>query len=109
MPNPTVETIRYVTATVFNMNMKDFNECRERKFAHARQIAMYLSRKLTPKSYPQIGKVFKRDHTTIIYGVEAVEKPMTNGDLKMIGTVQRVKEELEARGYTCAMRDWIIV
>ena len=39
----------------------------------ARQLAMYLIRKLTNLSLPDIGKEFKRDHTTVLHGIKKVE------------------------------------
>jgi chromosomal replication initiator protein len=48
---------------------------RSRKHAWPRQVAMYLSRSLTDKSYPNIGLRFGgRDHTTVIHAFHAVEK-----------------------------------
>lgn len=41
--------------------------------AKARQAAMYLARVKTGKSYPQIGRVFGRHHTTVMDAVRAVE------------------------------------
>ncbi len=42
--------------------------------AEARQVAMYLVRKLTNMSLPDIGKEFGRDHTTILHGINKIEK-----------------------------------
>ena len=39
-----------------------------------RHIAAYLARKLTQNSLPDIGRVMDRDHTTILYAVEKVER-----------------------------------
>ena len=50
---------------------------RSRNIVWPRQIAMYLARTLTEESYPTIGKKFGgRDHTTIMHGVETVERKM---------------------------------
>ncbi len=46
---------------------------RARKVARPRQVAMYLAKKLTPKSLPEIGRSFgNRDHTTVIHAVRTV-------------------------------------
>ena len=42
--------------------------------AHARQVAMYLSRKLTKSSFPEIGQKFNKDHSTVISAVRKVEQ-----------------------------------
>lgn len=47
---------------------------RSRRFARPRQIAMYLARSLTGRSYPEIAVSFGRDHTTVMHAVEAVER-----------------------------------
>lgn len=45
---------------------------RARKIARPRQIAMYLARKYTLASYPDIGKRFYRDHTTIVHACRKI-------------------------------------
>ncbi len=48
---------------------------RARDVARPRQVAMYLSKQLTPKSLPDIGRRFGgRDHTTVIHAVKQIEK-----------------------------------
>lgn len=51
--------------------------------AEARQIAMYLIRKLTNLSLPDIGKEFARDHSTVLYAIRKVEVALKNGDTTM--------------------------
>ena len=46
----------------------------------ARQVAIYLIRKLTNLSTPDIGKEFGKDHTTILYSIKKVESALTGGD-----------------------------
>ena len=53
---------------------------RNRGVAEARQIAMYLIRKLTNFSLPDIGKEFARDHTTVLHAIRKVEMDLKNGD-----------------------------
>ena len=48
---------------------------RAREVARPRQVAMYLSKQLTPKSLPDIGRRFGgRDHTTVIHAVKQIEQ-----------------------------------
>ena len=48
---------------------------RAREVARPRQVAMYLSKQLTPRSLPDIGRRFGgRDHTTVIHAVQQIEK-----------------------------------
>jgi chromosomal replication initiator protein len=61
-----------------------------RTIARPRQIAMYLSKQLTPRSLPEIGRRFGgRDHTTIMHGVRKIEELMAtdsqlSDDLQML-------------------------
>ena len=48
--------------------------------AEARQVAIYLIRKLTNLSTPDIGKEFNRDHSTILHSINKVEATLKNGD-----------------------------
>lgn len=45
-------------------------KCRTRPLVEARQIAFYLMRKLTGLTLKQIGEIFGRDHSTVIYGID---------------------------------------
>ncbi len=47
---------------------------RSKKVARSRQIAMYLSRKETQASLPQLGHAFGRDHTTILHGCKKIDQ-----------------------------------
>ena len=46
--------------------------------AEARQVAMYLVRKLTNMSFPDVGREFGRDHSTVIHGINKVEKMLAD-------------------------------
>ena len=47
---------------------------RTQKVAVPRQLAMYLCRRLTRASYPQIGELFGRDHSTVMHATDATER-----------------------------------
>ena len=48
---------------------------RSRPLARPRQIAMYLAKKMTSRSLPEIGRRFaNRDHTTVIHSVKTIER-----------------------------------
>lgn len=68
---------------------------RSRQFAHPRQIAMYLSSELTPKSLPDIGRRFSRDHTTVIHAIRAVQKRMLE-DAEIEADIKALRERLAA-------------
>ena len=54
---------------------------RSRPLARPRQVAMYLAKKLTSRSLPEIGRKFSnRDHTTVIHAVKTIEKLTESND-----------------------------
>lgn len=68
--------IAEATARYFEVDLDDiYGERKLIKISHPRQVAMYLSKKLTIRSRVEIGKEFGgRDHTTVIHAIKAVEK-----------------------------------
>ena len=60
-----------------------------------RQIAMYLSKQLTPRSLPEIGRRFGgRDHTTIMHGVRKIEELMST-DSQLSDDLQLLRRLLQ--------------
>lgn len=49
------------------------SERRERRAVQARHAAMWLAREMSGYSYPAIGRAFRRDHTSVLYGVARTE------------------------------------
>ncbi|NDF13019.1 MAG: chromosomal replication initiator protein DnaA [Proteobacteria bacterium] len=74
----TVEDIKKAVADHCNVRLADMHsERRARYIARPRQMAMYLSKKLTPHSLPEIGRKFGgRDHTTVMHAVRKIEELM---------------------------------
>ena len=72
----TLEEIQKKVTEYYNLRIADMHSVRRTKaIARPRQIAMYLSKKLTTRSYPEIGKSFGgRDHTTVMHAVKTIEK-----------------------------------
>lgn len=71
-----VEEIQKSTTGYFNISLTDLlSDKKTRKFSYPRQMAMYLTRKLTDLSFKEIGKAFgNKDHSTIIHAVKRIEK-----------------------------------
>jgi hypothetical protein len=70
-----IAEIQRATATEFGLTRDDLlGPGLARRHAWPRQVAMALSRELTNQSYPQIGRNFGRDHTTVLRGIRQVEK-----------------------------------
>jgi chromosomal replication initiator protein len=93
----TVEEIQRKVATHFNLRINDMlSPRRARAVARPRQIAMYLSKTLTSKSLPDIGRRFGgRDHTTVIHAVRTIEK-LKETDAQIAEDVELLRRMLEA-------------
>ncbi len=73
-----------------------FAQTRLRTYARPRQIAMYLSKNLTSRSLPEIGRRFGgRDHTTVMHGVKRIEE-LKNQDGQVAEDVEILRRALEA-------------
>ncbi|ARO15389.1 chromosomal replication initiation protein [Ketogulonicigenium robustum] len=93
----TVEDIQRRVCEHYNIRIADMvGPKRLRAFARPRQVAMYLSKKLTTRSLPEIGRHFGgRDHTTIMHGVKKIESLMAS-DSQMADDLQALRRALEA-------------
>jgi len=88
-----VESIQREVARFYKLPVEALKEDRRHKaLAHARQVAMYLSRKLTKGSFPEIAARFNKDHSTVISAVRKVEK-LRETD----AAVKRELDELESK------------
>jgi len=72
---PQVYDIKQAVAKHYGLAYGDMTtQRRAKRVCQPRQLAMYLSRKLTDRSYPEIGRLFGgRDHTTVMHAVRQVE------------------------------------
>src|SRR3954470_22127225 len=69
---------------------------RAREVARPRQVAMYLSKQLTPRSLPEIGRRFGgRDHTTVIHAVKQIEK-LRAQDAELDADIRLLTRQLES-------------
>lgn len=67
------------------------------RFSRPRQIAMYLARKTTTASFPDIGHQFNgRDHTTVMHGFREVEKRIAANESETILALQFVRDRIGA-------------
>jgi len=72
----TIEEIQKKVAEHYNIRVSDMSSARRsRSVARPRQVAMYLSKQLTQRSLPEIGRKFGgRDHTTVMHAARKVEE-----------------------------------
>lgn len=93
----TVEEIQRRVSEHYSIRLSDMiGPKRVRSIARPRQVAMYLSKQLTSRSLPEIGRRFGgRDHTTVMHGVRRIEELKTL-DSQMFEDVEMLRRALEA-------------
>jgi chromosomal replication initiator protein len=70
-----IDHIQRETARFYKVAVEELRaDRRTKQLAHARQVSMYLARKLTRSSFPEIGGRFNKDHSTVIASVRKVER-----------------------------------
>ena len=93
----TIEEIQKKVAEHFNIRLSDMSSPRRaRAVARPRQIAMYLSKQLTSRSLPEIGRTFGgRDHTTVMHAVSRIEALKVEDNI-MADDLELLKRNLES-------------
>ena len=91
----TVDKIQNTVSNYFNITLTDMlSQRRSRPLARPRQIAMFLAKKLTTRSLPEIGRRFaNRDHTTVIHAVKTITK-LSEKDEEMKKNLIQIKSLL---------------
>ncbi len=94
-----IEDIQKVVARHYNVSKNDLlSNRRTRVIVRPRQIAMYLSKMLTPRSLPEIGRRFGgRDHTTVLHAVRKIEG-MIKEDSKLAHEIELLKRLIHEMG-----------
>ena len=93
----TIEEIQKRVSEHFNVRVTDMHSARRaRAVARPRQVAMYLSKQLTARSLPEIGRKFGgRDHTTVMHAVRKIEE-LKSTDPGFAEDVELLRRMLEA-------------
>jgi len=91
----TVDKIQNVVSNYFNISLSDMlSQRRSRPLARPRQIAMFLAKKMTSRSLPEIGRRFaNRDHTTVIHAVKTITR-LSEQDDEMKKNISQIKSLL---------------
>jgi len=91
----TVDKIQNTVSNFFNISLSDMlSQRRSRPLARPRQIAMFLAKRLTTRSLPEIGRRFaNRDHTTVIHAVKTITK-LSEKDEEMKKNLLQIKSLL---------------
>jgi chromosomal replication initiator protein len=93
-----VEYIENEVCHYFNLDPELIHsKSKKQDIAQARQIAMYLSRKYTDKSYSYIGEVIgKRDHATVLHACKTVGNLMET-DKKFKACIEAIEQQIQTR------------
>ena len=91
----TIDKIQTIVCKFFKISKNEMlSSRRSRYLVRPRQTAIYLSKILTSKSLPEIGREFSnRDHTTIIHSVKTIEK-IKSHDIEMTDNINKLKNQI---------------
>ena len=91
----TVDKIQNTVSNYFNISLSEMlSQRRSRPLARPRQVAMYLAKKMTSRSLPEIGRRFaNRDHTTVIHAVKTITR-LSEQDDEMKKNINQIKSLL---------------
>ena len=91
----TIDLIQTIVCKFFKISKNEMlSSRRSRYLVRPRQTAIYLTKILTSKSLPEIGREFSnRDHTTIIHSVKTIEK-IKEKDPDMVDNINKLKNQI---------------
>ncbi len=91
----TIDLIQTIVCKFFKISKNEMlSSRRSRYLVRPRQTAIYLTKILTSKSLPEIGREFSnRDHTTIIHSVKTIEK-IKEKDPEMVNNINKLKNQI---------------
>ena len=91
----TIDLIQTTVCKFFKISKNEMlSSRRSRYLVRPRQTAIYLTKILTSKSLPEIGREFSnRDHTTIIHSVKTIEK-IKEKDSEMVNNINKLKNQI---------------
>ena len=91
----TIELIKRATAETFGVTKTNLESAsKAQAYVRPRQIAMYLCRTMTEKSYPQIARKFgDRDHSTVLYSFRKVHKKKET-DMDLARDIERLEQAI---------------
>lgn len=90
---PTLGEIKTAVASYYRLSLDEIEgPKRDRRIAHPRQVAFYLSKQMANASTVAIGRRYGgRDHTTVMHGLRAVKGRM---DSDLAGEIEHIKRNM---------------
>lgn len=91
-----IRQIKRVVAAYFDVEVGEIeSHCRTARIVHIRHVAMYLTKVVTGRSLPEIGKHYgRRDHTTVLHAVRKIERQKA-GDPDLAKAIEQLKTVLQ--------------
>ena len=94
---PTPNLIISQVCKFYSMDESDLRGTqRNRNITEARQIAIYLVRKLTNFSLPDIGREFNRDHATVLHAIRKIERGVSSGDEALKNNIRDITSNINS-------------
>ena len=94
--NVTIDKIFAAIEKKYDVNKTELvGKSRVKEIANARHIAIYLIRTITEMSLPNIGKIFNRDHSTVLSSIETIEKKVMSSpalDMEINELIKEIKD-----------------
>lgn len=93
VPVITPEKIIQVVCDHFGLNADHLkSSCRDKELVHARHVIFYFLRKHTSISLKNAGRIFNRDHTTVLHGLDKLSdimdtEPAVKAEVEMLGSM----------------------
>ena len=99
-PQTTPETVLRVVGRHFRLRVRDLrSRARSQRFTVPRQIAIYLIREHCERSYPEIGQLFRRHHTTALHACRVVARRLLE-DEALGATIGELEQQIRAEDST---------
>jgi chromosomal replication initiator protein len=91
------QTVEAVVLRHFKVTAKQLHDrCRAPQLVHARMLAMWMVRRFTKLSYPQIGKLFHRHHTTVMSNCREIDQELEQREKIRVEVASLINELIES-------------
>jgi chromosomal replication initiation ATPase DnaA len=98
-PMISMQAIKEITCKCTGVSMIDLHGVRRpRRVTKARQCFSFIATKYTLKSYPDIGRSLKQDHSTIMHGARKVQALVQANDSVTVEMIKSIEAEIERWG-----------
>ncbi len=95
-PEVTAKKVIETVSKKYGISVDDiYGKSRNKPVANARNVSIYIIRKVTPLSLKDVGHLYNRDHTTILSSIQTVEKEIAANPLLEIEITEMIKEITE--------------